>query len=144
MKSTVICIKRIHFYCIVIWVNRLKKRFMMNCHFLRFRRLEIKWFFLLLPFSRHLRLLGCKRVCLHPFINVIFCIMLEERISAMDKALAWHTGSRGSNLDTTKVFSAPILSVTTAMCTLSHNACYHVLQCEYLLQGVGSKSEESW
>ena len=37
----------------------------------------------------------------------------------MDKALACHTGSRGSNPDMTKVESAPILSGTSAMCTFS-------------------------
>ena len=37
----------------------------------------------------------------------------------MDKALACHTGGRGMNRDTTKDFSAPILSGTPAMCTLS-------------------------
>ena len=38
----------------------------------------------------------------------------------MDEALAWHTGGRGSNPDTTKVYSAPILSGTPAISTLSH------------------------
>ena len=52
----------------------------------------------------------------------------------MGEAMAWHTGGRGSSLDTTKVYSAPILSGTLAMCTLSHNACRHVLQHEYLSQ----------
>ena len=37
---------------------------------------------------------------------------------AMDKALACHTGSRGSNSDMTKVYSAPILSGTPP-CSLS-------------------------
>ena len=37
----------------------------------------------------------------------------------MDKALACQAGGRGSNPDTTKEFSAPILSGTPAMCTLS-------------------------
>ena len=55
----------------------------------------------------------------------------------MEKALAWHTGSQGSNLDTTKVYSAPILSGSPAMCSLSlsHNACRHVLHREYLSEG---------
>ena len=52
-------------------------------------------------------------------------------------ALAYHQGSQGSNLDTMKDFSAPILSGTPNMCTLSlsHNACHHVLQHEYLSWG---------
>ena len=41
------------------------------------------------------------------------------RLGAMDKALACYAGGWGSNPDTTKVYSAPILSVTSAMCTLS-------------------------
>ena len=55
----------------------------------------------------------------------------------MDKALAWHTGGWGFNLDTTNIYSAPILSGTPAMCTLSlsHNACRRVVQREYLSQG---------
>ena len=53
----------------------------------------------------------------------------------MDKALACHTGGWDLNLHTTKVYSAPILSGTHDMCTLSHNPFRHVLQCEYLSQG---------
>ena len=53
----------------------------------------------------------------------------------MDKALACHTGGLGLNLDTTKFYCAPIFSRTPAMCTLSHNACCHMLQHEYLSQG---------
>ena len=37
----------------------------------------------------------------------------------MDKALACHTGGWGWNLDKTKVYSAPILSGTPVICTLS-------------------------
>ena len=37
----------------------------------------------------------------------------------MDKALACHAGSQALNQDMTKDFSAPILSGTPAMCTLS-------------------------
>ena len=37
----------------------------------------------------------------------------------MDKALTWHTGIQGSNPDTSKVYRAPILLGTPAMCTLS-------------------------
>ena len=55
--------------------------------------------------------------------------------SATDKALPWHTGGRDSNPDTTKAYSAPILSGTHANCTLSHNACCHVLQRDYLRRG---------
>ena len=62
---------------------------------------------------------------------------LPEGYSAIDKALACHTGSRGSNPEMTKVYSAPILFGTPAMCTLSisHNACHHMLQHEYLSRG---------
>ena len=35
--------------------------------------------------------------------------------SAIDKALAWHTGGQGSNPDMTKVYSAPILTGTPAI-----------------------------
>ena len=37
----------------------------------------------------------------------------------MDKALACHAGGQGSNPDTIKGFSVPILSGTPAMCSLS-------------------------
>ena len=55
---------------------------------------------------------------------------------AMDKGQAWHTGGRGLNLDTTIVYSAPIL-LGTLPCALflSHNACCPVLLCEYLSWG---------
>ena len=63
----------------------------------------------------------------------------------MDKALACHTGGWGSNLDMTKVYSAPILLGPPAMGTLSHNACRHELQHEYLLQGGKKRGNiESW
>ena len=39
--------------------------------------------------------------------------------SAMDKALALYTGGWGSNQDTTKVYSTPILPGNPATCTLS-------------------------
>ena len=61
--------------------------------------------------------------------------MKAEGGSTRDKALACHAGSWGSNPDTTKVYSAPILSGTHAMCTLSHNACCHALHCQYLSHG---------
>ena len=59
----------------------------------------------------------------------------------MDKALACHTGGLGSNPDTTKDFSAPILSCTPP-CALSLS-CHYVIQNEYLSQGK-VKREESW
>ena len=50
---------------------------------------------------------------------------------AMDNALTCHTGHRGWNTDMTKDFSAPILSGTPAICTLSDNVCRHLLYLEY-------------
>ena len=40
----------------------------------------------------------------------------------MDKALACHAGDQDSNLDTTKVYSAPYPLGYPTMCILSHNA----------------------
>ena len=77
-----------------------------------------------------------SRLQLTGMLISIFIILRPEGHSAMDKALPWHTGGRGSNSDTTKVYSAPTLSGTHAMCTLSlshtHNACHHMLQREFL------------
>ena len=42
-----------------------------------------------------------------------------EGHTAMDKALACHTGSRGLKPNMTKVYGAAILSGTPTMCTLS-------------------------
>ena len=44
---------------------------------------------------------------------------LPKGYSTMDKALPCHAGGRGSNLDMTKDFSAPILLGPPAMCSLS-------------------------
>ena len=60
---------------------------------------------------------------------------LPEGHSTMDKALACHAGGWSLNLDTIKVYSAPFLFGTPYMRTLSHNACHHVLQREYLSLG---------
>ena len=46
-------------------------------------------------------------------------LALPEGHSAMDKALPCHADGRGSNPDTIKDFSAPILLEIPAMCTLS-------------------------
>ena len=56
---------------------------------------------------------------------------LPEGHSTMDKALNCH-GAPGSNPDTTKVYCAPNLFGSPAMCTLSHYACRHVVQREHL------------
>ena len=45
----------------------------------------------------------------------------------MDKALACHAGSRGSNPKITKEFSAPIVSVTPTTGTLSANGLLETL-----------------
>ena len=62
--------------------------------------------------------------------NLKDCEMPEGH-RAMDKALACQAGGLGSNPDTTKEFSAPILLGTPITCTLSlsHNASHHVFQC---------------
>ena len=69
------------------------------------------------------------------YIEILGKLMQPEGHSTMDNALACHTGGPGSNPVTTKVYSAPILSGIPAMCTLSHNACPHLLLREYLSQG---------
>ena len=63
--------------------------------------------------------------------------MMPEGHSAMDKALACHTGGWGSNPDMTKVYS--ILSGTPAMCTLSHTMPVVTCSSLYTCHGGGKK-----
>ena len=51
--------------------------------------------------------------------NCIYVLIKPKGHDAMDKALAWRTDGWGSNSDTTKVYSAPILLDTPTMWTLS-------------------------
>ena len=76
-------------------------------------------------------------------IDIIKHLLLPEGHSAMDKALGWHTGFRGSNPHTTRVYSAPILSGTPAMCTLSHTMPVITSSSMNLVTGE-VKREESW
>ena len=66
--------------------------------------------------------------------------MIPEGHGVMDKALACHTGGRGLNAGQDQELfcfrkikkCAPI---PPSELSLSHNACHHVLQREYLSQG---------
>ena len=61
--------------------------------------------------------------------------LLPKGHSAMDKALAWHTGGRGfepGHDQSVKVLLSSQVPLPCAL-SLSHNACHYVLQREYLL-----------
>ena len=47
-------------------------------------------------------------------------VEMPEGHSVLEKALTWHADGWGLNPNTTKVYIAPILLSTPAMCTLSH------------------------
>ena len=66
------------------------------------------------------------------FVEVVKMLFMPKGHSTLDKALAWHTGSRVLNPDTTKVLVLQSLPVSRHMHSFSHNACCHVFQHEYL------------
>ena len=98
-----------------------------------------RWPRVLIP-SEHLSTLNSQFPINSPKFKCQLHQFFKKGHGAMDKALACHTGCQGSNLDTTKFYSAPILSGTPA-CALSLSL---TKPQAWILVTEQVKREESW